>query len=929
MTYRGSMPHGHGSGFNGQHAQYPQAVSNGGSYDAWGNPQFQQQQQQQPQSYPNNVFTPIPYSPQPQSHAHDAHQQQMHQQPQNTNYHYDPSFDQRPLQPSSQNGTSTPAQMMHAMQQPVQQQQTTQHQYVQQPNWQPIPPPMPIPPSSFQQPSSPQITTPVTPQVMHQPQMQTQYQYQQQQQQQQQRPPNPQQFQQYQPQPQLQPQLQPQQQTQHQRSMPQHTNSPIAAQSPQLPPQFTPTPKIRHASTSARMDHANRVSASPRLSTHGVARSPSVSSVRSPALTPGLLPHHADTNSLLICLAEDFFAQARKETVSLVENIDAQRLHEYQKLIATGLGCLEVVMDSPKLAPRLEARVRFRYASILCEETNNVMEAETALTKGITLCERNRFTDLKYAMAFLQVKLLFSQQKIKAAMIAVDGRIRDAEVLKHYHWVYAYRFLKTSLYLQSPNPSETHALENLKAITNLADQRNDHAVCVVASLLEGLSLMKTMKDDAIIRIQTCIAQAMRYQLNPLVHVPQLNALALMLDLGCSLHQKSIQVIMQKMKNLQDHMDSSMNDKSWQSIDRELLLPIRKSNMPVISNDTSAILRPGSDDDDNDYLAMSFWSKYEAFAITYTYTGLALLYQTPRNEKKIFKVWEEALSQVHRAGVKLGGLPTSLTDAIAKANWQREWKCYLYILQGLHFATHTRWSDVKNCVAQLETMVRPPLEGIVVLYSTYLAGVYHQGTGNLNTAMSIFNNPMFSLDDDNERSRSKKTAEFEVSLLATFNRIWIMQHPSARNDHLTRELLEQLRVFCVDHPNMEIRTAYNLVLAAVETNPPIPMTAIKMNISTALNNAQSLGNVQTLSIALNVMRAKLFQNIVGDQALKSARAASNQAKRSGNTLWMSVADGMLAQSFDVQGQALDARKAWDDATQYARQAFDMMRNDSAG
>lgn len=71
-----------------------------------------------------------------------------------------------------------------------------------------------------------------------------------------------------------------------------------------------------------------------------------------------------------------------------MENVDAQSLHEYQKLVATGLGCLEVVLDSPKLAPRLEAQVRFRYASILCEETNNVMEAETALTKGITLCER-------------------------------------------------------------------------------------------------------------------------------------------------------------------------------------------------------------------------------------------------------------------------------------------------------------------------------------------------------------------------------------------------------------------------------------------------------------------------------------------------------------------------------------------------------------
>ncbi|KAI2473705.1 cohesin loading factor-domain-containing protein [Annulohypoxylon bovei var. microspora] len=924
MTYRGSMPHGHGSGFNGQQSQYPQAVNNANNgYDAWGNPQFQQTQ-----PYQNTVFTPIPYShpqsqPQPQhqhqhQHQHQQHSQNAHQQihsPQNANYQfqsYDPSFDQRPLQPLPQNGVNAPGQMVHGMQQPVQQTHQ-QHQYVQQSDWQHMPPPMPMPSPSYQQPP-PQITTPVTPQAMSQPPPQYQYQHHQQ-------PHQPQQqhhqYQQHQP-----------HQQQHQRSMPQNVSSPVPVQSPQLPPQFTPTPTNRHTNTSARMDHANRVSASPRLSTHSIARSPSVGSARSPAPTPGLLPHHADTTSLLICLAEEFFGKARKESVSIVENVDAQCLHEYQKLVATGLGCLEVVLDSPKLAPRLEAKVRFRYASILCEETNNVMEAETALTKGITLCERNRFADLKYAMHFLQIKLLFAQQKVKAAMIAVDSRIRDAEVMKHYHWVYAFRFLKTSIYLQSANPAETHALENLKAIANLANQNNDRAIFVAASLLEGLSLLKTMKDDAIVRIQACIAQALKYQLEDSFHIPQLHILALMLDLACSLHSKSVQVISQKSKCLQNHIDASMNDKSWLPIDAELLLPIRKGNPLVISQDTSAVLKPGREDDAYDYLAMSFWTKLEAFTVTYTYSGLALLYQSPRNDRRIFKLWEEALTQLQKAGIRLQGLPNSLADAITRSDWQKEWMCYLYILQGLHLATHTRWTEVKHCVAHLETMVKPPLEGIVMLYSTYLAGVYHQGTGDLKTASMIYRNRIFNLDDGNDRNGSRKTAEVEVSLLAAFNRIWIMQHPDYRDDRLTLDLLEQLRPLCADHPNQEIRTAYNLVLAAVQTNPPIPMTAVKMHISTALNNAQSLGNVQTLSIALNVMRAKLFQDIVGDQALKSAKAASNQAKKSGNTLWMSVADGMLAQSFDVQGQSLDARKAWEDATQSARQALEGMGNERA-
>ncbi|KAI2623334.1 cohesin loading factor-domain-containing protein [Hypoxylon sp. NC1633] len=915
MTYRGSMPYDHGSGFNGQQTQYSQAqaqaqpVNDG--YDSWSDPRLQQPSQ-------SNVFINVPYPP---SQPHNV-QQHMHLQNADYQYQsYDPSFDQRPpLQPSMQNGIDPPPQVAHAMQQQPAQQPTHHHQqqYAQLNNgWQHMPPPMPSPisvpsPSLSYQPTPPHMTPPVTPQLMPQPhpqpQEQPQYQYQHQ----------------VQHHPQLQHHLQQLHQNQQHPMPPQHVSPRFAAQSPQLPTQFIPHQNNRHGGTGARMEHANRISASPRLSTHGVTRSPSVGSARSPAPTPGLLPHHADTNSLLICLAEEFFSKARKETISTMENDDAQSLHDYRKLVATGLGCLEVVLDNTKLAPRLEAKIRFRYASILCEETNNVMEAETALTKGITLCERNRFDDLKNVMHFLQVKLLFSQQKVKAAMISVDGRIRDAEVMKHHHWVYAFRFLKTSMYLQSANPSEMHALENLKAITNLANQRGDRAIFVVASLLEGLSLLKTMKDDAVVRIQACIAQALKYQLEESVHIPQLDILALMLDLACSLQQKSGPEIMQKLKNLQDHMDASINEESWHHVETELLLPIRKGGAPAISQDTSAILKPGLDDDSCDYLVMSFWSKVEAFTITYTYSGLALLYQTPRNDKRIFKLWDEALSQLQKAGIRLRGLPTSLTDAITRADWHREWMCYLYILQALHSATYTRWADVRHCVVELETLVKPPLEGIVVLYSKYLSGVYHQGIGDLKTAILVYRNQLFSLSD-NGRNGSRKTSEVDVSILAAFNRIWIMQHPDYKDDQLTLDLLEQLRPLCVDHPNIEIRTAYNLVLAAVQTNPPIPMMAVKSHISTALHNAQQLGNVQTLSIALNLMRAKLFQSIVGDQALKSAKAASNQAKKSGNTLWMSVADGMLAQSHDVQGQALEAQKAWQDATQYAQQAFEMMRN----
>lgn len=65
-----------------------------------------------------------------------------------------------------------------------------------------------------------------------------------------------------------------------------------------------------------------------------------------------------------------------------------EEVAEHHKLVTTGLGCLEVAMKSNKLWPRLEARLCLRYASVLIEETTNLMEAETALTRGISVCEK-------------------------------------------------------------------------------------------------------------------------------------------------------------------------------------------------------------------------------------------------------------------------------------------------------------------------------------------------------------------------------------------------------------------------------------------------------------------------------------------------------------------------------------------------------------
>ena len=126
-----------------------------------------------------------------------------------------------------------------------------------------------------------------------------------------------------------------------------------------------------------------------------------------------------------------------------------------------------------------------------------------------------------------------------------------------------------------------------------------------------------MKDDTVMRIQNCIAQASKYQLEESVHIMQLDILALMLDLACSLYQKSPQVVTQKVKELQSRLDTCINSEEWGLAATDLFLPIHKQSgsLKVISSDTASILRPGEEYESYDYLVMSFWSKIEAFTVT--------------------------------------------------------------------------------------------------------------------------------------------------------------------------------------------------------------------------------------------------------------------------------------------------------------------------
>ena len=256
--------------------------------------------------------------------------------------------------------------------------------------------------------------------------------------------------------------------------------------------------------------------------------------------------------------------------------------------------------------------------------------------------------------------------------------------------------------------------------------------------------------------------------------------------------------------------------------------------------------------------------------------------------------------------------------------QRTWRTvaqtYLCTLLGLVAASHCQWGKVEEFMARLDSLITSSTHPTIWLLATYLRGVYFQGVGDLQEALTVFSQPCFAIPPPAAVGAGPRAGQRETALLAGLNRLWIMQHPAHRDDGLTQDLIETLQPFCSNHSNVDLRTAWHNVAAALETDPPQQLNQQKQHIQAAMSGSKATSNILGAAVTLCIMRSRFFENVIGEQALKSARAASKQAQRSGNMLWQSVADGMLAHSYEVQGQRDESGQEWAKATQEARDAF---------
>jgi Cohesin loading factor len=603
-----------------------------------------------------------------------------------------------------------------------------------------------------------------------------------------------------------------------------------------------------------------------------------------------------------------------------------------------------------RLQPRLEAAVTLRYASVLFEETENVMEAETALSKGITLCERNRLVDLKYSMQHLLVRVMFSKNS-KASLKTLDAAIHDTEVYQQHAWLYAFRFLRASLLLGvSPRPDLSSAVQTLRSISTVADMRGDSAIFAVASVLEVLVLLQKGSIEALEEAQRALAGARSRQLDSWVsQLPQVDALISILDTTCStLHGNnhippahgSMKTVHPIVEALQMKMEQLQNMSSW-TADGSFFVPLTSGEGSKRPPTAPGILTV--DDSGVSKLHFRWLPKEDVLTIADYLCGVVKAHTNSYDKRK----GEQFAEQFLTAGLKISnsefiGLvrllilsnifadypsdftskqtnePISMASFADQFTWRKTLQCFMRIRGALLACSRYDWQEANRTLKQMRKEINslgeaaPPLLEALLLY---LRGTMKQGTGDVSGALSIFQSPVFTLTQTQfVNPQDPHDPLRDLALLATLNSILITSDPDHPHHSNINNLLTSISPICQYHPNSNIKAAFLLVNVTCRSG--LSIIERKKYLQMTFQAANSIANNHLACIAWSFMSYHFFRGVIGPQPEQSSRTALKMAVEQNEKLWECVAGGLLAETLEVQDKANEARVVMDRAERLA-------------
>lgn len=611
-----------------------------------------------------------------------------------------------------------------------------------------------------------------------------------------------------------------------------------------------------------------------------------------------------DYQLLLLSLAEEYFKAAHEYGSSADIVSRENEMQFYYKMMATGLGCLEAVLKHFKMQPDREALVRLRYSTILFEETENALEAEEALNKGIVLCDRHRFFDLKYNMQHLLARMLYSKTP-RAAFKFLDGILKDAEAYQHIAWVYAFRFLKVSMHLEiSTHPDLVAALNLFKSIISMSSLYGDKAILAIGTTLEALTCLKMSSSaDYIEEAQRALAVVRSLQLDPAIgELHQLTVLVSFVDLCCQLQQFEPHQAVLKMQIMQSAINTVKSSQTWTD-DGSFAIPIPTARMPSCKSQSGVIRRINGD---SIVIMFNWMPKEDIYNVGYLLGGVSMANRNTIDGQKSERMLEEGIKRLEWAQRDDSNIPKSIMLASAQRTWREHMICYMRLYLAFMLCARTSWSAAKEQQAKIEASVRSMIRTPepLLLLTIYLEAVICQGIGNLTEALALYQSSVLSLPVNPEQ-RSRSQLSLDISILSTLNTILIIRSPSHPQNHLVPSLVSALEPLCLQNQNHQICSAYHLV-AATTSSDTILLT--KQSLQSALQASKQTENKHLMCMVLNLMSWIFFRGVVGEQAERSALASQNLAQQCLNGLWMSVSAGLLGDTLEVAGRTDEAERA---------------------
>lgn len=621
-----------------------------------------------------------------------------------------------------------------------------------------------------------------------------------------------------------------------------------------------------------------------------------------------------DYQATLLSLSDEYIKAAYSIGTSLASHeVPEDRLDEYYAYMATGMSCLESVLNNYRIPEaRKEARIRLRLASLMYEETENVMEAEAILTKGIALCDRARLPDLKYAMHHLLARIWFKGNQARAAMKAVDKLIDDVEILQLSNWVYAFRFLRVTFGLQAENfHSEVGSLlKHISAIVSIAEKKHDTAVQIVASSLEALVHLRHRTPECVDMAQRSLAAARTHQLSPEMEaMPHVRALLDCIDLACHLIRFNPELVGSKLSSLRTHLDAYYED-SGQSKEGNWLLPLNKlpSTSDDIEADTCGILRETPTGSCG--LSLIWLTRTQA-------TTLGLLLSAITGMHKV--IAEKKPEGFLGDGISMNKIPLesghrSLSAASAQAEWQAQMQTTLRAYAVFAYCARSDWENAIKGVNSIRDHIASsgsqPNEDNAALVA-YLEATSQHGLGNLQKALNLYRSPELELPTALEAKSFTTAGASHIRVLAALNTVPILRKFDAPQE--ADALLTRVEPICTvqtnsngnEHGNRALESAFYVLKA---TEPKMTIIKTKQYIQMAIQAAQKVTNDRLLTIVMNHMTHLFFANIVGRQAEQSAKVGRTLARKSGDRLWTAVADGMMSETLEKGGNISEAEHA---------------------